>query len=1029
MGIDRQSSKGGGGYVGGFRQLFDWNGKSRKKLSSSKSDLPERSKQGKKCDGKLPMTRVQLTLEDENGGSSIKGSSDYSCASSVTDDEGYGIRAPGVVARLMGLDSLPTTNTAEPYSTPFFYSLSLQDANYNRRTPEFHNGHQIVQSSNQLPKFEGISRNHAECKPQKMQSRPIERFQTEILPPKSAKSMPITHHKLLSPIKSHGFIPSKNAAHIMEAAAKIIEQGPQTTTKGKMPSIGSTSILLNVMDFKEKIEAAQRQSRPPEASRKPVVSSAAKYLKGQSLTRSWNGSGDTPQMRASPASEDSSSIGLKNKAKSISLAIQAKANVQRRESVGLNSSRNLLSQKEHSNVDANQPFKNQPNSQKNSQKKASIQGTSSVLRPNNQKQNCLTKKDKLSSKPSVSRQQGRKPLSGDASIGRNKTLNKAAGKSKVASRRTSLEATNVEKIPSSTTKNAPRKKRSIDGDFYYEKNWIVDTVFADKADKPILSNVDKLGQSTWAEDNKGNGMDVVSFTFTSPMRKGVPVSQSSSVVESNSVFSVDSCADKTPAGPQNVNPSSLGLNMIGGDALSILLEQKLRELTYGIGSSYHNSVKTGSAASSASILEDLVSALNAVSTSPGGYNSGSHIGLCTGKFGSSRDPTCSSTDTQVLKMNNKLLGGEVISKCNSGSSEPGTESDCQHPSPVSVLEPSFSNESCSYSDSGDSESSNGGKQCSSVQAQEVIGLSHPGKFQPVEAEAELSDSASSTSNGTRGKLETTFSVAGSPQSEDWELAYVKEILCSVELMFRDFTLGQVCDFINPHLFGQLENRKPGLRSEGEKDCALRRKMVFDCVSECLDLRCRPFVGGGCRTWAKGVAMVRRKGWLAEEVCKEISGWRNMGDWMVDELVDKDMSSQYGRWLDFEIETFEVGVELEKGLLSSLIDEVLHRWCHLTHFFGQKLSTVRCREYNISQRGPDDRENPSSSLRLPTASYKINVARGVEHLLGRHVPPFPHDLRVFLFTPPSFSSCLGHNPTIPKNPRLVYHFMILLHPLI
>lgn len=39
MGVEKQGSK-GGGYAGGFFQLFDWNAKSRKKLFSNKSDLP-----------------------------------------------------------------------------------------------------------------------------------------------------------------------------------------------------------------------------------------------------------------------------------------------------------------------------------------------------------------------------------------------------------------------------------------------------------------------------------------------------------------------------------------------------------------------------------------------------------------------------------------------------------------------------------------------------------------------------------------------------------------------------------------------------------------------------------------------------------------------------------------------------------------------------------------------------------------------------------------------------------------------------
>lgn len=39
MGIEKQGSK-GGNYVGGFLQMFDWNAKSRKKLFSSKSEVP-----------------------------------------------------------------------------------------------------------------------------------------------------------------------------------------------------------------------------------------------------------------------------------------------------------------------------------------------------------------------------------------------------------------------------------------------------------------------------------------------------------------------------------------------------------------------------------------------------------------------------------------------------------------------------------------------------------------------------------------------------------------------------------------------------------------------------------------------------------------------------------------------------------------------------------------------------------------------------------------------------------------------------
>lgn len=210
--------------------------------------------------------------------------------------------------------------------------------------------------------------------------------------------------------------------------------------------------------------------------------------------------------------------------------------------------------------------------------------------------------------------------------------------------------------------------------------------------------------------------------------------------------------------------------------------------------------------------------------------------------------------------------------------------------------------------------------CSSVQAQEVHALSFSKKLLSVEADTELSDSASSTSFGMIARKHATMiSVTDPVRSTEWELGYVNEILCNVELMFKDFSLGRVRDVVNPHLFNLLESRK------GENDCGasrLRRKVFFDCVSECLDLRCRRYVGGGFRMWVKGVAMVRRKEWLAEEVYKEISGWKGMGDSMVDELVDKDMSSEFGRWLEFEEDEFVLGVEVEAQIFSSLIDEIV-----------------------------------------------------------------------------------------------------------
>lgn len=211
----------------------------------------------------------------------------------------------------------------------------------------------------------------------------------------------------------------------------------------------------------------------------------------------------------------------------------------------------------------------------------------------------------------------------------------------------------------------------------------------------------------------------------------------------------------------------------------------------------------------------------------------------------------------------------------------------------------------------------------SVQAQEFIGLSSLKKLCALEADTELSDSASSVYYGTVAKRNQNIVAMSDPMEPvNWEVGYVKLMLCNVELMFKDFALGRAREIINPHLFDQLESRRGGFGSYGGGESRLERKLLFDSVSECLDLRCRRFVGGGCRMWAKGMRILRRNEWLAEEVYKEISGWRGMGDCMVDELVDKDMSSQYGKWLDFEVDAFVLGADIEGQILHALVDEVV-----------------------------------------------------------------------------------------------------------
>ncbi|GFP99632.1 hypothetical protein PHJA_002107300 [Phtheirospermum japonicum] len=729
MGNEKQSSK-SGNYVGGLLNLFDWNAKSRKKLFSSKSDLPENSKQKKRSVGNLPSTRLHMLNDYEiTAGSSMKEYSDYSCTSSLTDDDLYTSKAPNVVARLMGLDSLPKSNFLEPNSTP-------------------HSDYQSFTSSHHRSKSLEYFQDFTEPKYQKVTEKPISKFQTEVLPPKLVKSVP------------------------------IIAPRAQPGEKTKMPLASSSSVPLKVRELKKPLKSN---------------SSAGKNLKGPSTNKSWNGS-----------------VGSENKGKSISLALQAKANVQKRALVG---------QKEMNEVNTSRVCTSQPIAQKSTTlKKPSLQKGTNVLRQNNQKQNCIVDRKKPSPlKPDS--QNGKKALNGNSS--------KLVGPAKVSSSKLTSEVKDDNKRQQ-VSERVTRKKRSFDGE-----------------NNRNASNSVTKGKNGKAFDSSSAVTDVVSFTFTSPITRPGSVGPAKNC----KIFSADSPSKRM----------MLDSDGTGDDIFSTFLEQQLKELTLKVQFSQQK-------------------------TKNGNYYADSRQGQpgsgqkCQGPLGETGLRGNKSADRMLL--------------------------DCRFPSPVSVLEHFPIAESCNSSDTADSNSTGGGKNCSSIHySVNTLG------------EADLSDSASSTSTVVTKTRETALTSSYHKKPTCHELNYVKKLLNNIEPMFNDYATGKSSQIIKPRLFNQLENRK-------ENISRINRRLMFDCVNECLDVRCGQYAKGGYKLWDKGVRTVRRRDKLADDVYKEICGWGAMGHFMVDEIVEDDMSSKNGRWVDYDVEAFELGMLIESRVLSSLIDEVV-----------------------------------------------------------------------------------------------------------
>lgn len=517
---------------------------------------------------------LQIEAIDDGASSSYKLNGDWDFALTKTSDEKCGGRVPSVVARLMGLDSLPS-NVPEPCSTPYLESRSVR-ASHQDNSNGVWNGHSVdyIDMPNKLERFSG---NLLDFRAQKIPKTPIERFQTEVLPPRSAKSIPITHHKLLSPIKSPGFTPTMNTGYLMEAATKIIESSPRKPVKSKMTSITNSSVPLRIRDLKEKVETARKLS----GAEKPSENYIGKYRKGKPSDRNYGGSEHLLASKMESAGADrSNSNTSKDKGRPVSLAVQARVNLHSKGD-STSCSDTSMDRKEHNEVKSSQIFKSQPSMQKAAQKRT-MKRNNNVLAQNNQKQNSLPNKEKLPSKHPVLNQPVKRSQSANCNIGSSKTVNKVVLNSEVESKITRTRETDAKKEFASSKRNsASRKKRSVSQDVSSDGSSVSNALNHD-GERSVKYNIAVDGSMN-CDENRKLGMDVVSFTFTSPLKKSISEPHSDEVVKINHSLVFDSCSENDYL--KNLSSFSPNLNVINGDALSVLLEQKLQELTCRVESS------------------------------------------------------------------------------------------------------------------------------------------------------------------------------------------------------------------------------------------------------------------------------------------------------------------------------------------------------------------------------------------------------------------------------------------------------------
>ncbi|XP_073262039.1 uncharacterized protein [Populus alba] len=874
------------------------------------------------------------------------------------------MRSPGLVARLMGLDSLPAAHRDKHKKVSNSVDCDVTEGKFVNKchSGSDRDGLNMVKGSEKV-----------ESRPQKLQKtgqferRAVTRFGAEALQMKGVLSRSRKHYhpKLAPPVKSPRISSSKNASRtsrLIDAATRILEPGLQATNRAKSALTYSSSMnycprdevlaeeigimlpnIVKQQDIEDCNEGAGKSftgqtsykncgnlfhevdSRPNLREKQFVCPST-----GSNYLSSHESEMTKPRLPTSTPDEERNVIHQRPWDQQ-SIAVKKQDNTR------------VPSQ----TITVIKPLSQEGQSQR--------QSRSQQCRPQQQESSFITFKQRIQTPNEIFVSRNRTPTrannlrSKEASSSANAisgSTDFVALNRRIISRgrpRASTLADNSiidkdRKVCSrrddsmSQLRSPVRKRRTVSVNAEVESTGFANpmstrqrNIKSDSASRKEVASSSRSMDSACIKNGSLNGEcnknnccredDVESFTFNSPLRHknfvSLGLKERIHQIDKNASYQrrrlvLDENDGKTSL--QNKLP-------LKGDALSTILEQKLKELA----SQEEDELISGGShlkKSTAMILQELIFALTADQP----MSPHAHV--------FNADKTCEKE-------------GKI------GRSSVGISLDGDHLSPGSVLEASFSNDSCFSSSLDDSSG------CRMLLDSMEYSYDQP---QPVVTHADLLDCATSLIPGRTGsriatdllnhvsRILQSINLAGGGLTGN-QLTHAKEVILNTELLFGNATLCN-SDRMKRFLIGSLlldghealagamwKNLNCLLGFEDSKDGIQLRRFLLDCEIECLDSKYSRYCYSGFKAW-KRVPSCMNVEMLIQEIGEEVRRWSDSAGMILDEIIDWEMSHSLGKWTDFEIEGFETGAEIDRDILQTLVEEIavdLWEWCRVDSF--------------------------------------------------------------------------------------------------